>query len=187
MDDLKNNTLNISDNIVDIKDVENKEIDDILNDAIHIVANADKNISLNENKNDLDEESQNKNIQDYIKTANTDILRNTLAPQIKANEEKKREHKDKLIKSISYFLGGQFVIVAVLVLLILISMLVFHALKNDYSENVLQMIFAFFGTYIASVIAELLAMLHFIVKEVFNTSISDLMKIFKIDTINEQR
>ena len=66
-------------------------------------------------------------------------------------------------------------------------MLVFHALKNDYSENVLQMIFAFFGTYIASVIAELLAMLHFIVKEVFNTSISDLMKIFKIDTINEQR
>lgn len=66
-------------------------------------------------------------------------------------------------------------------------MLVFHALKNDYSENVLQMIFAFFGTYIASVIAELLAMLKYIVKEVFNTSISDLMKIFKTDTINEQK
>lgn len=126
MDNLKDNTLNISDNVVDNKDIENKEIDDILNNAI--VSNTDKNIYLNKNENDLDEEKQSKNIQDYIKTANTDILRNTLAPQIKANEEKKREHKDKLIKYISYFLGGQFVIVAVLVLLILISMLVFHAL-----------------------------------------------------------
>lgn len=159
MDGLKDNTLNIPDNIVDNKDIENKEIDDILNNAI--VSNTDKNISLNKNENDLNEERQSKNIQDYIKTANTDILRNTLAPQIKANEEKKREHKDKLIKYISYFLGGQFVIVAVLVLLILISMLVFHALKNDYSENILQMIFAFFGTYIASVIAEIISYVTF--------------------------
>ncbi len=92
MDGLKDNTLNISDNIVDNKDIENKEIDDILNNAIHIVSNTDKNIYLNKDENNLYEERQSKNIQDYIKTANTDILRNTLAPQIKANEEKKREN-----------------------------------------------------------------------------------------------
>ena len=55
--------------------------------------------------------------------------------------------------------------------------------KKIKNENDIR----FFGTYIASAIAKLLAMLHFIVKEVFNTSISDLMKIFKIDTINEQK
>lgn len=91
MDNLKDNTLNISDNVVDNKDIENKEIDDILNNAI--VSNTDKNIYLNKNENDLNEERQSKNIQDYIKTANTDILRNTLAPQIKANEEKRENIK----------------------------------------------------------------------------------------------
>ena len=171
-----------------LSDTGDLEINEILNQAMEDVSNTKNNVlDTSLVKDNLNDKKQNDTMKYYIKTANTDILRNTLAPQTEKNEEKKREHKDKLIKYISYVLGGQFVIIAVLVLLILISMIVFHALGNDYSESVLHMIFAFFGTYIASVIAELLAMLHFIVKEVFNTSISDLMKIFKTDTINEQK
>lgn len=176
MDELKEQTNDIKNAAYE------NEVNEILNQAMN-------STSLENSKKDkinLDEKNQNKEIQNYIKTANTDILRNTLAPQIQQNEEKKREHKDKLIKYISYFLGGQFIIVVILILLILISMIVFHALKNDYSENILQMIFAFFGTYITSVIAELLSMLHFVIKEVFNTSISDLMKIFKYKEIDEK-
>lgn len=50
-------------------------------------------------------------IEAYIQTANAKILLNTLAPEVSANEQRKREHKDKLLKYVSLFLGVQFFIV----------------------------------------------------------------------------
>lgn len=64
-------------------------------------------------------------------------------------------------------------------MLVLISVICFHALKNDFSFDMVKMLFAFFGTYITSVIVELVYILKYIVLNVFDTSISGLMEIFK--------
>lgn len=122
---------------------------------------------------------QKDRINSYVHTANAKILLNTLAPEVSKNESKKREHKDKLIKYVSIFLGAQFLIIFILILLLIISIIVFHALEKDLSFDTIKMLFAFFSTYITSVIVELIYILKHIVDNVFDTSISALMEVFK--------
>lgn len=112
---------------------------------------------------------------------------NTLAPDVSKNEERKRDHKDKLIKYVSIFLGVQFAIIFILIMTVIISTIVFHALGNDFPTTMLQMLFAFFGTYITSVIVELICILKYIVVNVFDTSISALMEIFKSQKPNKEQ
>ena len=96
--------------------------------------------------NDHNEEKKSwDNINYYIQTANAKILLETLAPEVSQNEKKKREHKDTLIKYVSIFLGVQFLIIFILVMMILVSVIVFHALGKDFSQKLMEMIFAFFG------------------------------------------
>lgn len=139
----------------------------------------EKNVIINPDSVS-DESSSWDGSDSYIKTANAKVLLNTLAPQISGNEEKKREHKDKLIKYVSIFLGTQFLIIFILTMLIIISIIVFHAIGKDFSATMLQMIFTFFGTYITSVIVELICILKYIIINVFDTSVSALMEAFKM-------
>ena len=118
-------------------------------------------------------------IEAYIQTANAKILLNTLAPEVSANEQRKREHKDNLLKYVSLFLGVQFFIVFVLIMIVIIAIIVFHALEKDFSTGTIELLLAFFGSYITSVIVELICILKYIVVNVFDTSISALMEAFK--------
>lgn len=158
-------------------DSTDKQIDDILLEKIKLSINAQGGGATSED-NYSEEESFNK-INYYVQTANAKILLNTLAPEVSQNEEKKREHKDKLIKYVSIFLGAQFGIIFILVMVFMISNIVFHAIGNDFSQKQSEMLFAFFGAYVTSVIVELVYILKYIVVSVFDTSISALMEIFK--------
>lgn len=170
-----NNAENIA-----INKLDDSQVDEIFENAVDVVMNGNLSDGINVEVNgDIDEKSNLENdINHYIETANAKVLLNTLAPQVSKNEEKKREHKDKLIRYISLFLGAQFLIIFILVMIVIISIIVFHALKNDFSSGTINMLFAFFGTYITSVIVELICILKFIVVNVFDTSISALMKVF---------
>lgn len=117
-------------------------------------------------------------INSYVENINGKVLLGTLAPEVSKNEEKKREHKDKLIKYVSIFLGTQFIIIFILIMIVIVSIIAFHAKKNDFSSGTINMLFAFFGTYITSVIVELIFILKYIVVNVFDTSISALMEVF---------
>ena len=157
---MNNNTNSIE--LVDANDT----VDDILESALN------KNSNDFNNNNNCENNSWN-NIDEYVQTANAKILLDTLAP------EAKREHKNKLIKYVSIFLGVQFSIIFILVMTLFISMIVFHSINKDYSLNTLKIFLYFFGTYITSVIVELICILKYIVVNVFDTSISALMEIFK--------
>lgn len=126
---------------------------------------------------DVPEESWD-NTDEFIKSTNAKVVLNTLAPEISENEKAKRKHKDKLLKWVSVFLGAQFVVIFVLIMTVLIAILKFHDRGNDLSASTIQMLFAFFGTYITSVIVELICILKYIVVNVFDTSISGLMEAF---------
>ncbi len=159
---------------------EYSQVDKIFENAVDDITNSNILNSTNVEANEVDSEFVlEEGINHYIETANAKVLLNTLAPQVSKNEEKKREHKDKLIKYVSIFLGAQFTIIFILVMVVIISIIVFHALKNDFSSGTINMLFAFFGTYITSVIVELICILKYIVVKVFDTSISALMEVFK--------
>lgn len=73
-----------------LSDTGDLEINEILNQAMEDVSNTKNNVlDTSLVKDNLNDKKQNDTMKYYIKTANTDILRNTLAPQTEKNEEKK--------------------------------------------------------------------------------------------------
>lgn len=161
-----------------------KQVDDILSTAMIMDSSKENDPTSIDNTIDNTIEQNNDNlkwikIDTYIKSVNDDILLNYLAPEVKFNENKKREHKDKLIKYVSIFLISQFTVIFIILFIILCSVIYFHYCKNDLDYQIIKILFGFFGTYITSVIVELIFILKFIVEKVFDTSITSLMEIFK--------
>lgn len=157
------------DEVTQLLEEEIRSLDPIVFEDIAISSKDDNS------ENDV---KRQENINTYVKNANEKVLLGTLAPEVTKNEEKKREHKDKLIFYVSIFLGLQFAMIFVLIFTVLISIIIFHYRENDFSSGIINMLFAFFGTYITSVIVELIFILKYIVVNVFDTSISALMEVF---------
>lgn len=140
-------------------------------------------------KNDIEEEIQSESedetgksedmLEKIISNANQYFLLKILSPEIKYNEKKKRKHKDKLISIIKVFLICQFIILLFLLFGIITMIFVFHGLKNDLEFSYLELIIKFVSLYVTSVVAELIAMLYFIVSNVFDTSITGLVELYK--------
>ncbi len=119
-----------------------------------------------------------------IVNANQYFLIKILSPEINKNEDKKRNHKDKLISIVKIFLICQFIVLMCLLFGVTIMIFVFHGLKNDLDLAYIESIIKFISVYITSVVAELIAMLYFIVSNVFDTSITGLVEIYKDATNN---
>lgn len=114
-----------------------------------------------------------------IKNANNKFLLEVLSPQIEENEEKKRKHKDWLMIAMGIFLAAQFIIVAAIIGYSGYHIIQCHIKGIPFSDNTLKIIFGFIGTYITSVVIELIAILKYIVKNVFDTSIVGMANDFK--------
>lgn len=128
---------------------------------------------------ELQKSSGTNEVENIIKNANNQFLLNVLSPEITANEDKKRNHKDKLLKAVEVFLGVQFLVVFILVGYTLFKILYCHEHQNPLSDETIKLIFTFLSAYITSVVVELIAILQFIVKNVFDTSIAELVKLFR--------
>lgn len=113
-----------------------------------------------------------------ISDSNNYFLLKVLSPQIRKNEEKKRTHKDTMLRVIVLFLEVQFVMLFFLVAGTLTAFFVFHALHNDISDETFKIIISFLGVYITSIVVELIYIAKYIVVNVFDTSIDGLVKLF---------
>ena len=107
------------------------------------------------------------------------IYKDILSPQLQKNEELKRQQKKKLMDNIFKLLKTQFIATYVLIF----GFIMMIALNQEFgiTENTMTQIFDFLKFYITTIIAELIAMLFFIVKNVFDKSIVDLFKNFDKD------
>lgn len=132
-------------------------------------------------KSDFEEETQNEelNQQNIIDNANEYVLLKTLSPEITKNEKKKREHKDTLMKIVKGFLIAQFSFVALVLIGTFVMIFVFHGMKNDLDMEYFDLIIKCISVYITSVVVEFIAMLRYIVKNVFDKSITGLVDSFK--------
>lgn len=114
-----------------------------------------------------------------IDNVNKYFLIKILSPELEANEDKKRKHKDSLVNIVRNFLYIHFVVLALLLFLIIGFIFYFHYTNNDLDISYINTIIKFVTVYIASVIAEVIAMLKYIVSNVFDTSISGLVELYK--------
>lgn len=108
------------------------------------------------------------------------LYENVLAPQLKYNERLKRRQKRALMNKIFQILSGQFIAIYVFVGIVLLATGTSKWL--GLSDALLVEMISFIKFYITSIIAELIAILFFIVKNVFDTSIADLFKNFDSDS-----
>lgn len=135
-------------------------------------------------KNDLKVELENKPPivnSNLIKNVNNKVLIDYLSPEIQKNEESKRKHKGILILLLAAFIVVQFGSVYVFSFRV-----IKYATTNNASLDIIKSLLAFVSAYITSVVVELIAILNYIVKKVFDTSIAELIKIFK-DTSESAR
>lgn len=104
------------------------------------------------------------------------LYEDVLAPQLEQNEALKREQKQELTQKVFEILKWQFIATYGFVLVIIIIIAGSSWLK--LSDVIIGRIIDFIQFYITSIIAELIAILFFIVKNVFDKSIVDLFKNF---------
>lgn len=158
-----------------------QRIQDVDNDAIALGALKEK--IHPKGKVDFCERSVAVSAAAMIKNANNIFLLEVLSPQISKNEEKKRKHKDWLMLAMGVFLLMQFALVAIIVIGSGFWIIKSHIDQNPFPDSTIQLIFTFIGAYITSVVVELIAILKYIVKNVFDTSITGMVN--KFNTPNE--
>lgn len=114
------------------------------------------------------------------------MYENVLAPQLEENESIKRFHKSVLLENLFKILKAQFAMTYFFVLVLIVS-IIFSGdinisdgvmLKLNVSDQVVTQLIKFIEFYITSIVVELISILYFIVKNVFDTSIVDLLKGF---------
>lgn len=104
------------------------------------------------------------------------IYEDVLAPQLEENENLKREQKRTLVDKLFKLLAFQFIVTYIFVFMLILS-IIFSG-KLTLSENVILNLMKFIEFYITSIVVELISILFFIVKNVFDTSIVELIKGF---------
>lgn len=109
---------------------------------------------------------------DYVQKMYQEVL----SPQLELNENLKREHKKLLMGRIFKLLKWQFIFTYIYVIILFLGILFSSYLK--LSEDIVNNIINFIEFYISSIVVELLSILFFIVKNVFDKSIVDLIKNF---------
>ena len=75
-----------------------------------------------------------------------------------------------------WFLGGQFGLFFLLLTGVIVCLIIGHMIDKPFPTEMTTMIFDMLKIYLASIIVELISMLYFIVKNVFDTTIPDLAK-----------
>ena len=125
--------------------------------------------------NDLNVENiSEKSERDLIKNVNQKVLVDVLSPEVSENESVKRIHKYILLLLMTLFLVVQFSSVHIISTIVL-----GYAVSDGSDIEIIKSLLTFVLTYITSVVAELIVILKYIVKNVFDTSLVDLVKIFK--------
>ena len=141
--------------------------------------------SINKIKNDLTNIGSNNidlspaqtvDANQIIANNNTTTIAETIPHEITKNEEKKREHKDLLLKIVMWFLGVQFGLFFLLLTGVIVCLIIGHMIDKPFPTEMTTMIFDMLKIYLASIIVELISMFYFIVKNVFDTTIPDLAK-----------
>ena len=141
---------------------EKSSISKIKRDLIHFhIDNNDLSTDRGINANQIVDDTNNKTIAEAIPN------------EITKNEETKRKHKDWLLKAVILLTG------------VIICFIVGYMTGNPFPSDMSTSIFDMLKIYLGSIIVELISMLYFIVKNVFDTTIPDLAKQFAKDKNDE--
>lgn len=131
--------------------------------------------------NDSEKSDFKKNILNRIDKFNNREVLKALKAQLVENEIQKRQFKSTLMKYVKNMIIVQVILIAIPLLILTLSSFIKNYWFNPISENELKIFCNFMEYYISAIILEFLTMLFYIVKYVFDKSITDLLKTYKLD------
>lgn len=120
-------------------------------------------------------------IDEYNNSIREAVLKDDLVPQLIKNEAQKRGFKVDLMRYIKNMIIFQSILITLPVIFMTVSSFVKLPFLQSLSELDFQFFCSFLKYYISAIIVEFVAMLFFIVKYVFDKSITDLVKDYKKD------
>lgn len=169
--------MSMNNNLINEKDIEDIKNTSALSDEQQMIINSVSvppkiDIQIREPQKISQEALQMNESFDYVQKMYQDVL----SPQLEYNESLKREHKKLLMGKIFKLLKWQFIFTYIYVIILLFGILFSSFL--GLSEEIVNSIINFIEFYISSIVVELLSILFFIVKNVFDKSIVDLIKNF---------
>lgn len=154
-------------------------IDELLNDILNTNQSLDIGTSLSNVTSDIREGFD-------IEKENIGIIQNKLIPQLVENENQKRDLKYKMVNIITGCLIAQGLILFVpMTAIIYVSFSPILKDNNNLNNN-LSEILSFLKYFISAVIVETLTMLYYIIKKVFDSSITDMIELFKKNKKNKK-
>lgn len=143
-------------------------------DRQDIVFNFEESIvSPFNNKKSCDTEA----LADDIKASSENDRR--ILKQFEKNEEQNRKFKPKVFWAVCVFIMLQLLVMTVIILIVIIGLVVGDEnllFIHKIDSSVCRELFSFLKYYISATIVELLAMLFFIVKRVFENNVSKMFK-----------
>lgn len=154
---------------------------DIQDKAVQVL---EEDVPEGQQRNDLKDEKDQlvkTPVNDLVKNVNNKVLIEYLSPEISKNEASKRHHKYILISLLTVFLITQFVAIYIISVRV-----INYATSMDADIDIVNSLLTFVSAYITSVVIELVAILSYIVKNVFDTSLAELVKIFREDIKKEE-
>lgn len=159
-----------------VSNLTDEEFNDIVKNAVREEFPPEQ--SNSSDKPTVDLPSQNES----VKTLNAhfemtkQMYINVLSPQLSQNEELKRTQKQELMNKIFKILKVQFIFTYSLISAAILAIIFSYYLHM--SDNTITLLISLFKFYVTAIIGELIAILFFIVKNVFDKSIVDLISNF---------
>lgn len=120
-----------------------------------------------------------------VQISQRSVLMDVLSPEYQQNEKLKRAHKKKLLKLVKRLLFIQIFVMNIVVIGIVSFVVLDVPIFKTLDSEIISQILGFLKFFVGAVLAELIAMLFFIVKNVFDSTMPDLLKTFKDDAKNK--
>lgn len=175
MEAVKNKTENIQ---IETAEPKSQDID-----ALEVAAKLKQNSTKNKKipKDPVSKQTTEEKIDEYNDSVRETVLKNDLVPQLIKNESQKRIFKTSLMSYVKNMIICQTILITIPIILMILSSFVKLPFLNVLTETNFQFFCSFLKYYISAIILEFIAMLLFIVKYVFDKSITDLVKDYKKD------
>lgn len=130
----------------------------------------------------ISKETNTKSSDELINGVNDKVLLDVLSPEVENNEKIKRGQKWFLLVSLIMFLGIQFFAV-----FYFSNKIIGYSINKTANIKIVNSLLKFDAAYITSVIVEMFAILKNIVESVFDTSITELIKLFKNNSDEDEK
>lgn len=177
---IENNT-----EISNISSDKSADIDKNVESVLHNNLQVPDNVIVQQLEGNSENTSENeKHIYDIVEmnahfALRKKIYEEILAPELVNNEKDKRTHKQNVVNKLFEILKWQFT--ATYIFIVFMLLMITFKTKLSLNNTIIKYMFDFLKFYITTIVAELIAILFFIVKQVFDKSIVELFKNFDKD------